>query len=609
MYSSSEIREAVRQLEPVNERLYYPEGGRLFWQKVLESDDYTAVAGEIRSEGERLLAEPIPALSYKLFMRFEEQGSRLEYESVYFERRRRLNTFVLLSLLEPEETVYAEQRDEIIWAVCNEYTWCLPAHVRSTQVTGAIDLFAAETAFTLAEMLVLLGGRLPAMLRVRIREELERRLFRPYLEGGPFSWERADHNWAAVCAGSVGAAALLVMEEQERLADVLEKALGSMGSYLSGFGEDGACLEGIGYWNYGFGYYVYFADLLKQRTSGRLNLFAGDKIRQIALFQQKCYLGGDMTANFSDSLARTQVQLGLSHYLSRIYPDIDVPPLQVRAAFTDDHCSRWAPAFRNMIWYDQHKQAAEWRAADYVLPDAQWVVSRHQTACGSFGFAAKGGHNGEPHNHNDVGHFIVYADGYALLHDLGSGEYTADYFGAGRYAIDCNGSQSHSVPIVDGRRQAAGAEYAARGTEAELAEHAVSFRADLAGAYEPGAVNSLVRSLIWHKQELPVLTLADEYAFNRKPVQVVERFVTPYPPHIGEDAVWVKPPGAKHALRIRYDEQAVVASAGSHTYSNHFGVNTPWYTIDFTLVQPALQARVELSFELALQIQDAGSGM
>jgi hypothetical protein len=42
--------------------------------------------------------------------------------------------------------------------------------------------------------------------------------------------------------------------------------------------------------------------------------------------------------------------------------------------------------------------------------------------------AIKGGNNGESHNHNDVGSFIIYTDGEPLFIDPGVGEYTAKTF-------------------------------------------------------------------------------------------------------------------------------------------------------------------------------------
>lgn len=410
--SRSVIERALEKGPAASADDYYPIGGQdAFWRMAAESADYEEIVREIRDEGARFMKEPIPELGYELFTLFEKRGTRLEYESVYFERRRRLNTFVLLTLLEPENEDYRSRLHEIVWAICDEYTWCLPAHVRNTEVLGAIDLFASETGFTLSEIALLLGERLPDMLRVRIGEEVERRLFTPYLEGGPFGWETAKHNWSAVCAGSIGSAALLQMKKPDRLAAVIGKALTSLDCYLRGFGDDGTCLEGIGYWNYGFGYFTYFADLLKRRTSGEIDPFKPDKIRSIALFQQKCYLDGDWTVNFSDSLPQAPVQLGLTHYLAGLFPEMDLPPSAIRGTYTEDHCSRWAPAFRNIVWFDPAKRETAWRPADYYLPDAEWLVSRHESELGRFGFAAKGGHNDEPHNHNDVGQFILHAGG------------------------------------------------------------------------------------------------------------------------------------------------------------------------------------------------------
>src|SRR5919202_1922411 len=46
--------------------------------------------------------------------------------------------------------------------------------------------------------------------------------------------------------------------------------------------------------------------------------------------------------------------------------------------------------------------------------------------------AAQGGHNAESHNHNDVGNFLVYADGKPAIIDVGVETYTAKTFSAKR---------------------------------------------------------------------------------------------------------------------------------------------------------------------------------
>ncbi|KAI7250671.1 hypothetical protein KC345_g11638, partial [Hortaea werneckii] len=418
-------------------------------------------------------------------------------------------------LLEPDNAVVLEKLLDTLWAICGEYTWCLPAHLPAdhdaAKISQYIDLFSSETGFTLSEISLLLGDRLPPLLRSRIRHEVERRLFRPFLENGPYHWETARHNWAAVCAGSIGGAALLLVNDTARLTDILLKTENSMNYYLEGFGEDGACQEGLGYWNYGFGYFTYYSALLRARSDGRLDWFKQDKAAQIARFQQKCFIDGSYVANFSDSVPQVHVHMGLSHYLAEACTDVERPPSALRAPYTEDHCSRFAPALRNLIWTRAGKEEEAWEASSCYLPDAAWMLSRHLSPAGSFGFAAKGGHNDEPHNHNDLGHFILSGWGEVYATDLGSGEYTADYFGAGRYRYDCNGSQGHSVPIIDGRYQEAGRGFSSTVLYASAAAEKDELTLEMTQAYTVTGLQSLVRSLVWHKEERPRLELTDTY--------------------------------------------------------------------------------------------------
>ncbi|MFP4974768.1 hypothetical protein ACE6ED_05125 [Paenibacillus sp. CN-4] len=458
------IRRLVEEMRPADRSLYYPEGDQKgFWARVQASGGWKAELEDIRREGGRLLEQAIPELTYSLFVLYAKQGTRLEYERVYFERRRRLNTFAVLSMLEPEQEEWKQGLFDVLWAVCGEYTWCLPAHLPDGGRPETIDLFAAETGFTLNEIALLLENMLPGMLKDRIAREVEQRIIRPFLEAGPWHWETVETNWSAVCAGSVGAAALLQPSiSPEDLAAVLTRAERSMEFYFRGFGDDGVCLEGPGYWNYGFGYFVYYADLLRSRTEGRIDHFNEEKVRNIALFQQRCFLSQDRPANFSDAVRQVRIHPGLSHYLSRCYPEVQLPPAGFNAMFSHDPCSRWAHAFRDLIWREPEKErAGDWQSAAYLMRGAQWLVARWPEGGVMRAFAAKGGTNGEPHNHNDVGHFILVRGGEAFLTDLGSGEYTSSYFGEKRYTFDCNGAQGHSLPIIDGMLQAEGAESAA----------------------------------------------------------------------------------------------------------------------------------------------------
>ncbi|GGF75906.1 heparinase [Paenibacillus albidus] len=590
----------ISGMEPADLRLYYPDGDQEgFWRKVRESPLYAEEVAEIRAEGERLRTQPVPELTYALFSIFGRTGSRLEYERVYFERRRMLNTYVFLALLEPAEAEPVERLQEILWAICNEYTWCLPAHLGESGIAGTIDLFSAETGFALSEIHCLLGERLPPLLRLRIRQEVGKRLFEPYLTGGPYFWETAEHNWSAVCAGSIGCAALLLASEPSQLADILLKVERSLGYYLKGFGEDGACLEGLGYWNYGFGYFVYYADLADKRSRGRISWFREEKVRNIAKFQQTCFLGGELVANFSDSQPVGQVYLGLSHYVAARFPEVEAPPVSLRAAYTEDHCSRWAPALRNLLWKDTKQAHTEWAMDSYYLPDAQWLLSRCRQGNSTFGFAAKGGHNDEPHNHNDLGQFIIAADGNAYVSDLGSGEYTAGYFGAMRYSYDCNGSQGHSVPIIDGQFQTAGPEAYAVVLEASAGKEKDVLQLDLTQAYRYSGLERFTRSFEWHKEGPVSLTLSDEFSFKEAPGKLVERIVTLCPAVPGEGMVVLKGPDGRD-LQIIYDEGLLQPEISEHTFSDHYGAKKTWYGVDFQARACAESVRYTFEFQFSL---------
>lgn len=587
------------------QRPYYARGaaGAAFWKSLRHQCQASGDLAELQAEGERLVASPPVELTYSLFALFRTRGSRLEYERVYFAKRLRLNTFALLSLLDSDSEaadVYFAALLDVLWSICSEFTWCLPAHVGEERpVSETIDLFAAETGFALAEISLLLGERLPRMLRERMAEQVEARLFKPFLEQGPYEWEEARHNWAAVCGGSIGAAALLLLQEAKdapRLASILERTERAMPFYLQGFGEDGACLEGLDYWNYGFGYFVYYADLLYHRSGGEMNWFALDQVKRIATFQQKCFLGGFSVANFSDALPEARVQLGLSHSLAEKYKgEVAVPPERLRAEYSRDHCSRWAPALRNLIWRDYETIHTEWAADDFYLEQAEWLISRYEWAGDMYGFAAKGGHNGEPHNHNDLGHFLLVGHGQSFLSDLGCGEYTRDYFGERRYHYDANGSQGHSVPQIDGIMQSPGAERKAVVLEQATSAEECRLVLELSAAYPCEGLQSFRRSWVWQKTGLPSLLLQDDFQFAKVPGSLIERFVTLIKPDLslkGTVVLWRE----KLAVQIHYDAHQLNLEIYEQSFRDHFGNDVRWYALDFSLLKQEMACRIDFRF-------------
>ncbi|WP_425441236.1 heparinase II/III domain-containing protein [Ruania alba] len=97
--------------------------------------------------------------------------------------------------------------------------------------------------------------------------------------------------------------------------------------------------------------------------------------------------------------------------------------------------------------------------------------------------AAKGGGNGDSHNHNDVGSFIVGLDGRPLIVDVGVERYTAKTFGPERYDIWTMQSSSHNLPEVDGVQQGSGPEFHASNVVYSPGETEDRLVVDIDGAY------------------------------------------------------------------------------------------------------------------------------
>lgn len=579
MYSFHVIRNAVLAATPRPAELPFGEALPPERLRQLRGAPHLQVfLGELRDAAERAAATPIPALPFSLFRTFETDGTRPPFQRPYFDRRGRLLALALTSWLD-ETDDYLPALHDLLWAICDEYAWSVPAHLPVGVVAArehrvppdqVVDLFAAETAHALSETVTLLGDRLDPWLAYRVRNEIERRVFRPlFHDPVRFGWESATHNWAAVCAGAVGMAALLLEEDRERLAGMLDRVVRALEGFLDGYGEDGGCAEGMGYWSYGFGYYVFFAELLRTWTGDRLDLLRGEKIARIAAFPMGVSLGDGNVVGFSDGAARGRVGTGLG---SRLAARLGQPMPEMNAVppFGGDQNYRWPQAARNLVWTDPRYLHAPTPEGTVSFPDLAWVVDRHRVGGRMVAFAAKGGHNAEPHNHNDLGHFILHVGGENLLADLGAALYTRAYFGPDRYQSLHAGSEGHSVPVIDGEPQRAGREHAAVVVRSELDARPLVFELDLTRAYDAPDLLGFSRAFRWERPSAGrggALELVDAFRFRAKPRSLDEVFISLHEPSLGEGtATWR---GSHGAVTLRYDAAQFRASVEALPSQDH----------------------------------------
>ena len=163
-----------------------------------------------------------------------------------------------------------------------------------------------------------------------------------------------------------------------------------------------------------------------------------------------------------------------------------------------------------------------------ILEKAEWLIAESENSCG---LAIKGGSNDEPHNHNDVGHFIYISGDKVISADLGAGEYTRDYFGDGRYGILCCSSLGHSLPVIDGQGQKAGKQHRAdvfsvvrHGISDGKREEAAEITIDMTSAYDMPYITNVTRKVVFGLKE-GRLTVPDTVTSD-KPADVKTRIVS-----------------------------------------------------------------------------------
>lgn len=483
----------------------------------------------------------------------------------------------------------------------------LPAHqpYLSDMERPTIDLGVAGTAIILAELDLLLGRELDPALARRIRFEANWRCFKPYLERHDHWWlynthARSVNNWTAVCNAGVVGAALYLEPDLARTAEMIARAARSLDDYLETFDADGGSTEGPGYWSYGFGNYVLFGHLIEQRTEGRLAFLGDEQIRNIAQFPLRTVLSDNLYVNFSDCDRHVKLITALLAFLGQRF---DLPGLLALARTQ-------APNHREqeLTW---RLRSLFWRVpdgpAEPFVPNRHdwyggmmWMLARYDPADpNALVLAAKGGHNGEMHNQNDVGNIIVHVDGESLIADVGRGRYTRQYFGPQRYEHFVNSSAGHSVPVPNGQLQLPGKEHGATLLDHRADQQHDLLSIDLAGAYPPEArLESLTRTVTLHRAApRGRVELIDTVRFTGGPGTLDSVLTTFGPVEVGPESLSIR--GERGALRVAYDPAVVAAQVEVVKDVDIAEGPADVNRIVFSLHQPAQEATIRLVIEPA----------
>ena len=531
-------------------------------EKIKKEEAYQPLVNALKGYYEDNKLEVVPNLTFDARWEYYNSGDRAIFENIYFARRRFLSGVAIMAVLYPENKQYISELQNILWAICDEYAWAAPAH--STGVfeedIERTDLFSSETGKTVAEICDLLKDRLHPVVVKRCEYELRRRIIEPYKNKTQF-WEKGISNWSAVCAS--GTASVFYFLEPELFEEYIPRFKISVEYFMKSFADDGTCIEGPSYWNYGFGCFLWLAEAIYDFTGGKEDLLKNEKIQKMAGYMHRSFLKGNCSVSFSDSTANSKIGLATLYYLNKRIPEY-VPLLpKEKIAFVSPNI-HWGALARALEYYDPELVLpVDIDNCDYYLEKAGQVILNRE----KYSFAIKTGSNKEPHNQNDVGTFIFSDSSGQVFCDLGPGKYTKQYFDDNyRYNILCCSSLGHNVPIVNGQAQKTGEE--CRGS--------ISFengiiKVEFSSAYKIENLNKLLRTVTPTDSGVVVRDEFDNAS------SFVSRLVTLTEPIVANGAVTVG------NTVVEYDSENCGVNVSVDYHEKHKSEESlPVYLIDFS---------------------------
>lgn len=509
---------------------------REYWERFAKAPDAAAV---IRNAENVLKTEP-PKLPEELYKEFYKNGNRSNYQGAYARLEHRLTTLTLAEALENKGR-FIDALNVELDRFCDLKSWVLPAHDKDAQIYDGNALYS-DLGSTLAGANVALainlhGDKLDPKVVEKAKNEVDRRILQPYemavgrvydgmwllqaagkvlktaKPGAGYEgmwWVRTTNNWNAVCHAGTIVAALNVVESKERRAFFIAGAeYFSENNFMRGFTNDGYCSEGMSYWNYGFGHYLYLSAAIRNATHGKVDLLRFPKVRAVLDFAPTLEIDKGNYAVFADCPINARPDALFVGYLSRLkgygYTDFETQALGDKFRVGNLLSTATIGCDADVVYPETSEPTQIYDAPiqeppqKYDAPirtefkDAGVVICRPaKDAKGKyFAIAFKGGSNGEMHNHNDVGTYSLLIGTNAdaktpdvyVSRDPGGETYTARTFSARRYEGELLNSFGHPVPRIAGKLQSPGG--ACRGVvlskSFDDAEDGVTF--DITSAY------------------------------------------------------------------------------------------------------------------------------
>lgn len=496
---------------------------------------------EIRSmhilKGEAKLGFTWPAITARMILGFLRHGDRKTPENTRSTRRSALADLVLAECFENNGR-FLDDIVNGIWCTCEESYWGNLGALYLQQAghdfpdpnERVVDLFTAETGAFLAWINYLLEPQLAEispLVPERIRYEVETRVLEPNRLRDDFWWmgytTKRVNNWNP-WINSNWLTCVLLQEEGQKRKDAVQKILRSLDVFIETYPSDGGCDEGPGYWGRAGASLFDCLELLALGTNDSITVYDEPLIKKMASFIYRAHISDEWYLNFADASARVTPSAHLVYQFGKRIGDTKMQAFGAelvakKGQGDKDTLQRYLPQlFSGDSGEDAHKEVPY---ESQVWLDQIEVMCARESSGSPAGFflGAKGGHNAESHNHNDIGTFVVYLDGTPLIIDAGVGTYTKQTFSDTRYDLFTMRSAYHNVPLVNGHEQKEGEQYRSSGASCIHSDRVSSLSLDIAKAYPADArIVSWNRSIRLEKPN--IVFINDIYEVE----EVIDRF-------------------------------------------------------------------------------------
>lgn len=542
---------------------------------------------QLVKKGEKYLDFSWSVTTATQYLAYSRTGNRTIADNANKSKLTALRALALAELVEGKGRFL----DDIIngtFAFCEQTYWGSPAHLYIHGYEGTIaspttilpdntnpiiDLVAGDVAADLAWVWYFFHeafDKVSPIISQRLISELRIKILEPFYHRNDYWWitgwgEGRVNNWTPWCSYNMLTCILLLETDKRKREDAIYKTMQSVDLFINTYPEDGGCSEGPGYWAVAGGKLFDYLTLLKKSSKGRISVFNNDLIQNMGKYIYKIYVSqGENYVNFADAPAKIQ------HDGGRIYrfgKTINDSTMQGFGAYLLDKNKGELPGDRlgerleNLFNLDitPVTRKAEPLLKEHYLRNLDVAIARDKEGTNQgFYFAAKGGHNGEQHNHNDVGSFILSYNGTPVLIDVGVGTYTRETFSKERYSIWTMQSNYHNVPLINGLAQQQGRNFKARNSTFAATKHGVRFTTDISGAYpKEAAVKSWQRA--YHLERNKKFTISDIYELtaNTSPTRLHFLTTLPSEQHMVGGLVLK---GNDFDLLLRYDPKTMSAT-------------------------------------------------